>query len=821
MTRPNNRPGGPSAKTFHRAGSRNHQDNSKEPVMHHPEDNYGPEDNHENETPKVREQPDNPAANDPASDPATGSTNPVTNGSDSDQRTARVFPFRRRTGTEPSGEPGMVVEGEVSAETPEPERPGTAVALRRATSTAVQRTGQAVAKAYGATRSVVTHPHARRSSKLVGRNFWYPVAGVLHLAARWRDAHGASRYERMMRQAELTGNLEMLGDWEARDVAEKQRRHDRVMDWVRSPGDLIKALALGLLAFTALLLALGVVMAVADSDWSWVFAPIVSVINAIRFMVWFFTVYGIALILAATCSVVVFVWNVGRTRTEAPAWMAPPVEDTVRQVIPDEGAILSALRNLNLPALNRKFKEGWTPRWPLATGRDGKGYRTQLELPAGVTVEMINRYKTVLAHNLVRLPVEVWPTEPRDKPGVLDLWVADQGILTDPVEPYPLLVEGECDYFKGVPAGVDQRGDLVIGKLMASNYAVAGTMGSGKTSLIIELLCGAMLDPLVDIEVYVMAYNVDYDPMAPRLSVLIKGDEDEQIYAAIGALRGLREEVTLSGKLLAELGGEETKLTRAIAAKDVRMRPKVVVFDECQELFRHEKYGEQAKELAIKVMMKARKCGITLLFVTPAPSADSLPRDLAKTVSHRVCFAIGDHQGNDAILGTGSHKRGITAADLVPGEDVGTAMASGFAPRPGLLRTHHIRKDTEVDQLTPIVERALGMWTGRQRPGPVDEVGARDLLADVVVALSGVDMLKATDVCARLRENAPEHLDYQSLTGEELAARLEVEGVPVRRLKGVLTVRAGNLHAALSARHEPNLDDEDLDGLNDTDEEAG
>src|SRR5437764_3306891 len=188
-------------------------------------------------------------------------------------------------------------------------------------------------------------------------------------------------------------------------------------------------------------------------------------------------------------------------------------------------------------------------------------------------------------------------------------------------------------------------------------------------------------------------------------------------------MQRLREEVTERGKLLDALGGEETKLTRELAERDPRMRPKIAVFDECQEMFRHERLGGLAKELAIKLMMKARKVGITLVFVTPAPSADSLPRDLAKTVSHGVCFAIGDHQGNDAILGTGAHSRGITAVDLVPGEDIGTAMASGFALRPGLLRTHHIRRDKDADQLTPIVERALGMWTGAHRRIPADEVG--------------------------------------------------------------------------------------------------
>lgn len=77
-------------------------------------------------------------------------------------------------------------------------------------------------------------------------------------------------------------------------------------------------------------------------------------------------------------------------------------------------------------------------------------------------------------------------------------------------------------------------------------------------------------------------------------------------------------------------------MTRELAERDARLRSRLVIFDECQEMFRHERYGDEAKELAIKVMMKARKCAITLGFITPAPAADSLPRDLAKTVSHSI-----------------------------------------------------------------------------------------------------------------------------------------------------------------------------------------
>ena len=119
-------------------------------------------------------------------------------------------------------------------------------------------------------------------------------------------------------------------------------------------------------------------------------------------------------------------------------------------------------------------------------------------------------------------------------------------------------------------------------------------------------------------------------------------DDDEDIEAALKALRQLRDEVTARGKLLEELGDGATKVTRELALKDPRMRPKVVVFDECHELFMHKEYGKEAAELAIKVMKKARKTAITLVWVTVSPTADSLPRDVTRNTSHRVAFAVGD-----------------------------------------------------------------------------------------------------------------------------------------------------------------------------------
>lgn len=645
------------------------------------------------------------------------------------------------------------------------------------------------------TRGFATHDITRG----VVRQAVYVPAGVKVAWDWFKENCTGAGYARDVREVRAKGDFATLMELRKLQADDRHQRFERIKFYVRAPQEALKALMFLLVGALVVLLLCGGAAALIFHDSSLITGPVRAVMWCVATVVWLCTIGGVFIVGGLGALVVLCLWWAGKRAGDIPQFLAPAGErdGATREVIPDERAILAALRDLNLAPMNKKFKEGWLPRWPLATGRDGNGYRTQLELPPGVTVDMINQRKAVLAHNLVRLPVEVWPTEPQKQPGVLDLWVADQGLLSGPIPAYPLLKEGTCDYFKGVPVGFDQRGDVVMARMMASNYAIGGTMGCGKSSLVLNLVSGAALDPLVDIDVYVMAQNVDYDPFKDRLSTLVKGDEDEQITAAMDGLRELREEVTLRGKILAEMGGEETKVTRALARKDARLRPRLVVYDECQELFRHEKYGDQAKQLAIKVMTKARKCAITLVWVTPEPSADSLPRELPRVVSHGVCFAINDYIGNDAILGTGSYKRGISAVDLDPHENIGTAMAFGFGPRPGLLRCCYIRKDATADDLTPIARRSLDPWRGARPADPDEE---RDVLQDVHEAFGSKDLVKATDMATLLRDMAPGYLPYRWLNGEKVVELLGREGVEVRKLNGILTVRAELVLAELDRR---------------------
>ncbi|MET7746322.1 zonular occludens toxin domain-containing protein [Streptomyces sp. NPDC005385] len=624
-------------------------------------------------------------------------------------------------------------------------------------------------------RRVFVDTRQSQTYRFTVRHGAYVLGGTRVLIRRAWDSRTTARHERMMRAAETAGQEDVARDWEQRAYIFRQSRHRRRMELLQLVISAPKAVAMGATAGAGTMLLLGIMLAWAEQDVNAVLAPLRATVSFVAWVAFLAGVIWDPFLYSLPILTLAGVWAVGRNRKTAPSWALPA--DTAEQgVVPDENAILRALGNLGIAALNKHIKDGWQARWVSPTTRLGNGYHTQLQLPMGVTVEMINGKKKVLAHNLLRKPVETWPTEPPNMPGVLDLWVADQGSLNGVVPDWPLLHEGTTDYFKGVPVAVSQRGDEIIGQLMGKNWIVGGIMGSGKTSIVVSLLLGAILDPLVIAEVYVMATNVDYDPLRPRLRTLVKGDDPEDLRAGLDALRGLANEVTTRGKLLEELGGESTKLTRELAQRDARMRPKVVVFDECHELFMSKDYGKEAAELAIRVMKKARKVGITLIWVTVSPTADSIPRDVTRNTSHRVAFAVGDQVANDGLLGSGKYKAGIRATELVPGQDVGTAVTYGFTPKPfEIIRAHYVERDPEkgIDEVTPVVERAMGMHDGI---GPADAPAFEipDPLADIAAVLGHETKMRTQDVLHGLQDRNP--VIYGGWSFRDLKAVLDDAG---------------------------------------------
>lgn len=676
----------------------------------------------------------------------------------------------------------------------------------------VQPTIKAIAERIAApVKAVAHHEPTVATSKAVVRQAAYVFAGLGVVAKRAWDAKTNSPYARAMRAAEAAGDWDRWGDAEERGQRARAARHKRLMELVTLPWTLTKALLGAIALLAGVLLAAGVVYAFAAEDFSVVDDPLRTAATLIGWLVaagvwlsWWLAILAPALAVGG-------LWHLGKQAEAAPRWLMSPRQVGPGDMMPSaltEDTITAALRG-TVADFDRAVKGGWKVRYRIPPRGFEGGTHFQLELPPKAPVEAFVKNKTVLAHNLKRYPIEVWPTEPIA--GVLDGWIADPGVLTKPVGPWPVLKDlanVRCDYFKGIPVAVTLRGQVVASPLGQKNYFMAGIMGSGKSSMAITLALGAILDPLVDVDVVVMAENGDYEPMRPALRSLHTGAEPDTVEAAIGLLRDRFRSLGELGELLREQmavtqaqGGEPDKfICREYAEREPRLRPRVMIIDECQNLFMSE-HGKDAEVIMKQLVTTARKYATTLILLTPDPTGDAIPTGIVRIMSNRACFPIGDQIGNDAAIGTGSHRTGLTAVNLMPAvdnepNDAGTCAARGFTNPPGMLRCFYVPQ-SDAHRVT---QRALELRAGRQkRLTAAPEV--RDLLADVARVLGDrTDRVRAADVPRLLAAEFPGYEPYRLMKGTELAARLTAEGVFVPTTGNVFPVYPDRVREALRSR---------------------
>lgn len=491
----------------------------------------------------------------------------------------------------------------------------------------------------------------------------------------------------------------------------------------------------------------------------------------------------------------------GRDTAPGAGFLVRPERDDADSWV-DERLISRALAHLGIAPLDKFVRDGGQLVYTVPARLDGHGTYAQVRLPLGVTADMVADRRDRLAANLGRAKLETWPTEGGEA-GVLDLWVADKGRLGHGAGPWPLLTDGECDVFDGVPFGRSQRGGLVLAPILERNYLIGGQPGQGKSSAGRTLALGCALDPSVELRVFVFASNPDFDPFTPRLSAYVKGDDDNAVAAGLGELQRLRDDVTRRGKLLEQHGA--AKVTRKLASTVAGLHPVVVIFDECHELFEHPDHGGEAGSLAIKVVKKARKCGITLIFLTQSPTAASIPKDLTRNCSNGVAFAVADQVANDGLLGSGKYRQGIRATELRPGEDRGTAVTVGLtANRFELVNTFYVAFDEDRDDVTPVITRAMALLDEQGYAPPVSEPEQQgeeqqpDHLTDIRSVLRGEPRVRTQIVLRRLADLNP--TEYGTWSFPDLADALTAVGITARKSDGVMVVRAADVSRALAER---------------------
>ena len=593
-------------------------------------------------------------------------------------------------------------------------------------------------------RDVATHQH----TKFAVRQAVYPLVGAHALAGRTWQSRTTAKHEHWIRVAQATGDHETAFKWAQEAARFREQRHKRRMELLAAPYHVAKAAVLGGGLTVGGLVALGILLAIVDKSPRLMFRPLMDVMHAIEWLYWLGSVLWVPTLAIAPFALVAALWAVGRNASQSSTgWMSKlmPASAEAGIVVSADG-IVQALKALPIKELKAAFKAGWMPTFTTTPVRDGQGYHSMFELPLDVTPQMVADQRERFARALHRAPIEVWAVDADRKGtgavGQLDLWVADRGVLNKPAPEYPLLTSGTADVFTGVPAGVTPRGDVVMVPIVGNNFVAGGMMGQGKSNALRVVFLGSSLDPLAELRAYVFAGNGDFDAYRPRLSVYERGAGRETIVKGIEGLRWLYAEVGRRENRLAELGAK--KVTREIALKHPDLRPIATLFSECHELFGDKEFGEEAADLGVQTIRRARKCALWLGFDTQSSRKDAIPPKIVELVSVNACFAVKSWRSNDGFLGDGSFQAGIRATVLRPTTDRGRSLITGVSDELyEILNWFYIAADDDSgwDAATEVIGRAMKLLVkGTKAAGDAtaepEEPTGRDLFEDLLEVLT-------------------------------------------------------------------------------------
>lgn len=403
--------------------------------------------------------------------------------------------------------------------------------------------------------------------------------------------------------------------------------------------------------------------------------------------------------------------------------------------------------------------------------RDGPGWLARVNLPAGMeTVKVLDKRGAL--SSALRLPVDqVWPSAGPDHAGQLDLWVGYQPVSKMGKPHWSLLADGaKTSVFREAEFGTDERQRPVKTSGFARSFLIGGQPGSGKSYAARALALAFALDPTVEFKIAEFKGTGDFLDFEPLCSTYVVGIDEEAIRKGGAILAWALAEAERRGKriLAAKKAGDapEGKATPELARKrGSGLHPIVLVFDEVHELFSADKDAADAAERLIK---RARALNMIVVLATQIPDKTSLPPNITRCVTNRLCLSVQGQVENDMILGTGSYKRGVTGTVYRPGIDAGWGVMTGGAAPQSVLSQY-----PTPEQAAALIARAIALRGGR-RPVGNDLPPARDLLADLldVSASNGQHWTAATVALAERWPTA-----YPNITADALSEMARAAGV--------------------------------------------
>jgi S-DNA-T family DNA segregation ATPase FtsK/SpoIIIE len=450
--------------------------------------------------------------------------------------------------------------------------------------------------------------------------------------------------------------------------------------------------------------------------------------------------------------------------------------------------VIRALTSLGIAAMSEKYAKSVT--FPAPITREGPGWRADVDLPHGVTVTDILDRRDRLASALRRNLGCVWPEgDAEQHAGRLVLWVGDKPLRETKQPAWPLR-RSSADVFRPVPFGIDVRGRLVEITLIFANLLIGAMPRQGKTATLRALLLAVALDPDCELRIFELKGTGDLSVLEGCCHHYASGAGEEALQAAMASLRDLYGELEKRAMAISRLYAHnralvpDNKVTPAVSG-DRRhgLWPIVAAIDECQELFSHPDYKEDAERLATAIIKRGPALGIMLVLATQRPDKDSLPKGIADNVALRFCLKVEGQPANDMVLGTSAYQAGHRATIFTPGKDAGIGILKGATDQPIVARSFYFNGPASEN----IAERAraLRAASGRLSGYAIGEATVTDedttdrLLTDILAVVpAGTDRIWSETVVDRLVEA---FLDRYAAWGE-----LETGGAKASQLAAAL-----------------------------------
>ncbi|MCY1652868.1 ATP-binding protein [Streptomyces sp. JH010] len=649
-------------------------------------------------------------------------------------------------------------------------------------------------------RTVATHETTKTACRATARHGLYVLGGTRIVARRTWEGRTASRYERLLRAAEAAGNMEAATEWEERGQRFRQERHRRRMDLLTAPIDAAKGIAAGLGIGAGGLLLLGIMLAVANKDWTDIGAPTMALIELVRWIVFIITVTWGPLVTIGPWAVLLGLWAVGKNQQAAPQWALPTNARSAEGEPITPSIVVLALRNLGVAPLRTAIKEmgdaGASMLGPIRIA--GCGVEVDVTLPSGVSTDEVQKRRRKLAENLSRHEHEVFITI-AEAARTVRLWVADSGALDEPIGPSPLVTDpdSKADYKSGkAPWGQDLRGDAAALSLYQRHLLITGLSNQGKTAALRSLALWLALDRTVEFRIADLKGVGDWGMFDGLATVLIQGPTDDHVIQATEMVEGLVAE--MERRLQAPPGSKFTPLVGIVDEAQLAFMCPVV--DSEKRPYGGSKATSRYFMAVRKVHNQGRAVDVILWEGTQDPTDQNLPKLVREGAHTRASLVLGTESQARMALGDKAIDGGAAPHLLRQGLDKGTLVVAsdGIAIPAGqasiTVRTHYI----DDDQALEIANRARALRDGVTTLHVIEQGEERDSLADIATVVGDTNRVLTQDVLQRLAVLSED--SYGSWTHADLKRVLD--GTPAEPYKsdGRMVVARERIARALANR---------------------